>query len=147
MKKILIKACLASAVMVLATTPSAFALITEGSVRANIPFKFYAGDVLLPAGHYTITVPNSQAPDILLFRNSNDTAEAIVMTDPAFRLDPAHDVRLDFDKVANKDFLSSIWVEGTRTGYELMKPPLENKLEAQTLKSQKQFPQAHPPTS
>jgi hypothetical protein len=130
MKSILTKAWLASMVVVLAAGTKASALIGEGSVRADIPFSFYAGNTLLPAGNYTITVPYVDNPDVLLFRNSNNTAEAFVMVNTATRETPTQHVELHFAKVGGRDFLSTIWVAGMRTGYDLMEPSLEKKLQA-----------------
>lgn len=41
---------------VLALTGAALAQDYDANVRANIPFDFYAGNKLLPAGSYTISV-------------------------------------------------------------------------------------------
>jgi hypothetical protein len=55
MKKYLGK-LVALALFAVALTGAALAQDSAHTVRANIPFNFYAGDRLLPAGEYTISV-------------------------------------------------------------------------------------------
>jgi hypothetical protein len=135
MNNLLTKALLASMFFALATGTTAFAQLFEGAgIQANIPFRFYAGDTWLPAGKYTIRMPNATAPDLLLIRNANDPVESYLVTDSTTRAMAASKSSLDFDRLGNKYFLSKIWVEGHRTGFRLEPPSLEKKMEQGTMK-------------
>ncbi len=40
----------------------------------------------------------------------------------------ASEPSMDFDRLGSKDFLSAIWAEGHKTGFQLEEPRLEKKL-------------------
>jgi hypothetical protein len=143
MNKLLTKALVASMFFVLATGTTAFAQMFEGSIDANIPFRFYAGDTWLPAGKYTIRVPDKEQPNILLIQNANDTVEVFLVTESTTRATAASEPSMDFDKLGNKDFLSTIWVGEHTTGYQLEEPRLEKKLEKAAVKKEKHSVKAH----
>lgn len=135
MNKLLVKALLTSTLVVLATAITASAQFA-GTVDATIPFRFYAGDTWLPAGKYTIKAdPEDQ--DLLLLRNANDTVEVFLLVTTATRPQPASETALDFDRIGKRDFLSTIWVEGTTIGYQLQEPRLEVKLEKAAMRKEK----------
>jgi hypothetical protein len=143
MNKLLTKALLTSLFVVLATGTAAFAQISSGSIEAHIPFRFYAGDTWLPAGKYTIRVPDVDDPSTLLIQNANDTVEVFLLTDTTNRETTPSEASLDFDRIGKKDFLSTIWVEGHKNGYQLEEPRLEKKLEKAAMKKEKHSVKAH----
>lgn len=137
MNKLLTKALGALILVLVVTGPTASGQVIETSVEATIPFRFYAGDTWLPAGKYTITSPESDELNVLLLRNSNDTVEVFLLTNAARRDTAANEASLDFDRLGKKEFLSTIWLEGQRTGYQLEEPRLEKKLEKASMKKEK----------
>ena len=87
------------------------------SMRMDIPFTFVAGDQILPAGWYTVTV--DQEFHRLRFDSlSNSTVQMI-------RLAPATDSRpqsktaqgtLRFTRYGGQHFLSAVWRPGQQEG-------------------------------
>jgi len=144
MNKLLTKALVALMFFALATGTTTSAQLFEGSsIKARIPFGFYAGNTWLPAGKYTIRLPNTLAPDLLLIQNANDPVEAFLITDSTTRATAARESSLDFDRLGNKYFLSDIWVERHKTGFRLEAPSLEKKLEKGAMKKEIQAVTVH----
>ena len=141
MNKLLSKALVASMFFVLATGTTAFAQFPgstesapafEHGLDVNIPFAFYAGNTLLPAGEYAIRRAGTEAPDpseLLLIRNANHTVEVLLITAVTTRNAAISEASVDFDRVGNKEFLSTIWEGGRLTGFQLEKARLERRLE------------------
>jgi len=139
MNKLRIKALGVSLFAVLAMATMASAQLAKGgSVNLNIPFRFYASDTWLAAGKYTITLPDTEQPNVLLLQNANDTVEVFLVTNSAIPPQaPSSETAIDFDRVGKKEFLSTIWVEGQSTGYQLEEARLEKRLEKATMKKEK----------
>jgi hypothetical protein len=142
MNRLLTKALLASLFFVLATGTAAFAQLS-GNMEISIPFKFYAGNTLLPAGKYTVRVVDMDDPLTLTLRNADDTVEVFLGTDSVTRADTPREAAFDFQKLGNKEFLSAIWVEGQTAGYQLEEPRLERKLEKAGMNKEKHSVKAH----
>jgi hypothetical protein len=139
MNKLLVKALLTSTLLVLAVGITASAQLAEGdSIDTEIPFRFYANDTWLPAGKYTLTLPDTSELDVLLLRNTNDSVEVFLTANAAAAPKAYSDeAMLEFDRIGKKDFLSAIWVGGGNSGYQLSEPRLEKKLERAAMKKQK----------
>ena len=142
MNKFLVKALIASIFLTLTTGAVAFAQLTD-RLEVTVPFRFYAGDTWLPAGKYTITVPDSADPSELLIQNNKDTVETFLTTIPATPANHPADAMLDFARVGKKDFLSTIWVGGDATGYQLEESRYEQKLEKMAMKKEMHSLKAH----
>jgi hypothetical protein len=136
------KALIASIFVTLTTGTVAFAQLTD-QIDVTVPFRFYAGDTWLPAGKYRITVPDSSDPSVLLIQNHKDTVETFLATHPTSIADYPADAQVDFDRLGKKDFLSTIWVGGEATGYQLEEPRYEKKLEKAALRKEKHSLKAH----
>lgn len=139
MNKLLVRALAAAVFAVLTMGMAASAQLAEGdTIEANIPFRFYANDTWLPAGTYTITLPDTTEPDVLLLQNANDSVEVILA--PNSVVPPSgysNETMLDFDRTGGKDFLSAIWVGNGNRGYQLGEPRLEKQLEKTAMKKHK----------
>ncbi|MBZ5668914.1 MAG: hypothetical protein LAO04_04215 [Acidobacteriia bacterium] len=55
----------------------------------------------------------------------------------------ASEPSMDFDRLGSKDFLSTIWAEGHKTGFQLEEPRLEKKPEKAAVKKEKHSVKAH----
>ena len=136
MNRFLVKALIASIFLTLTTGVVAFAQLTD-QMSVTIPFRFYAGDTWLPAGKYTIIAPDMADPSELLIRNDKDTVETFLSTIPAAKAKSPANTQVDFDRLGKKEFLSTIWVGGDATGYQLDEPRYEQKLEKMAMKKVK----------
>jgi len=99
----------------------------ENRVDVNVPFSFYAGSTLLPAGSYTIS-PISGAPLTLLVRSENEKVGVVIETVPAEATNLPKETDLVFDELAGKHFLSMIWVDGSSMGYQVLPSPMHEQL-------------------
>jgi len=79
------------------------------SVRTDIPFQFYAGDKVMPAGKYEIA--RNAAGPITLTGPSNARVMMSVLTYLG-RHDSDAEPELIFDKIKGEMHLSEIWLPG-----------------------------------
>jgi len=95
-------------------------------VRVEIPFKFFAGDEVLPAGVYRVVVdPHFNRMEL---RRIDGTAGAFVSVSTLNRTAPAEAGQLLFRGYGNAHFLESIWGAGRSSGYELPKSKAEREM-------------------
>ncbi len=84
----------------------------SGRMRATIPFGFYVGDSLLPAGEYQLQVLENGVAKVF---NQDNYASVMFNTvrssDPARQFGPAQVV---FNKYGDDYFLSEMWWAGAR---------------------------------
>ncbi len=101
-------------VFAMAVTGLSLAQDDTYSLRANIPFDFYAGDQQLPAGTYLIDV--SYATHAVTLRN-NDTGRSYrALAVPADRTASTEAV-LEFDVVANNHLLADLKTASTGVNF------------------------------
>ena len=124
----------AAAVLALAAI-SAQAQLTD-TIDASIPFAFTAGSAKLPAGSYTIRVLDINDPHVLQIADARGNVEVLVTTEAAWSGQMPTRTELEFDKFGNREFLSKIWLQGERDGYQLEKSRVELKLEKDGAKPQ-----------
>ncbi len=87
-----------------AASPAAYAKSVNG-MRAQIPFDFYVGDRLIPAGEYTV---KSLTEDEAALRIANGKAGAAVMTNSVTRREGGRP-QLVFHKYGGQYFLNAVW--------------------------------------
>jgi hypothetical protein len=95
------------------------------SLKANIPFEFHAGTLLMPAGEYNINHSNG----VLVLRGSTGRS-AVVMTaaqSPATPENPRAG-KLVFNVYGDRYFLSKVWDPNVSTGRVLPKGKVEKEL-------------------
>lgn len=68
---------MALALLVLALSGAALAQDFEPKVRAHIPFNFYAGSKLLPAGNYTLAV-NPVSNNVAIFQRDTGVGTFLI---------------------------------------------------------------------
>jgi hypothetical protein len=96
------------------------------SLRANIPFDFFVGDTMLPAGAYTIK-PIGVRGDIVLLRNTT-LEKAIFIVSCASAMDlKEHDSELVFQISNGRHTLWQIWTHDYQDGRELSVRPDESQ--------------------
>ena len=101
---------------------------TNQELVASIPFEFTVCTEQLPAGTYKVRSLTSATPHVMLVRS--DESRSVIMA-------CAHEVqvpkrtttgKLIFNRYGDKYFLSELWLQGERTGTELIKSEQEQAL-------------------
>jgi hypothetical protein len=91
---------------------------TSTRVTFDAPSAFYAGDVEMPAGSYTVSVPNAD-DKLLLIEDANGSHAAYV--EYAVTSDSPHaQSDVTFNKYGKDEFLSQVWVEGEDSGMQVL---------------------------
>ena len=92
-------------------------------VTFDAPSAFYAGDVEMPAGSYTVSVPNAD-DNLLLIEDVNGShaafVEYVVTSDT-----PHTQSDVTFNKYGKDEFLSQVWVEGQDSGMQVVRSKAE----------------------
>lgn len=78
-------------------------------LRADVPFDFYAGNTLIPAGEYVV---HARGPAVWL-RGPGGTPVFASNTNRTESLWPSRQERLVFNRYGNEYFLSAIWTSFT----------------------------------
>lgn len=94
----------------------------EGTVIVTVPFEFFAGSKLLPAGKYSVSRLSSVNDSLLMVRS---TSNSVLVLPVAFDGVPVRDVKLSFEQVGDAHLLSEVRTQmGTfsiNTGQEVAK--------------------------
>lgn len=99
----------------------------ENRIDVNVPFSFYAGNALLPAGSYTVRSV-TDAPVTLLVRSADEKVAVIVETVNAETVNAPKETNLVFDELEGKYFLSMIWLDGSPIGYQVVPSSMQHRL-------------------
>ncbi|HEY6373900.1 MAG TPA: hypothetical protein VIX90_00110 [Edaphobacter sp.] len=118
----------ALAIGMVASTPSAVAQTGDTVVKANIPFDFQAGQLVMPAGEYQIS---KSSEHMLLLRATDQKATEFLIVHEAYASTPPTGSSLVFDRYGNKYFLRQIWTAGNHDGLECTKGRIEKRVEAE----------------
>src|SRR5262245_60674850 len=112
--------------VILVTLSMAGMTMAQTSMSLKVPFDFYAGETLLPAGEYKIVrvFPGSHAFRIMGLPNSAVT----INTMPVRTVRESTKQRLVFNRYEKENFLSQIWWPGSDTGAEIVKSKFEVQL-------------------
>jgi|WetSurMetagenome_2_1015567.scaffolds.fasta_scaffold44547_2 hypothetical protein len=111
------------------TLMAASAFAGAAAMRITVPFDFYAGADLLPAGEYTFEMASGlvQTGSIITIRSINGAGVCILLSRPGS--DPSYS-KLLFNKYGSRHFLSSVSIQGFKAGLRMEK--LERELQAQS---------------
>ena len=98
------------------------------SLRADIPFEFHVGDIVMPAGQYDVNLPAIGGPDRLYLTCYKCRATTSAATLKIGDLD-AHTVkgRLKFNRYGDTYFLSEAWSRYSGVGSVLQKSKTERE--------------------
>ena len=91
-------------------------------LRAEIPFEFTIGKVMLPAGEYTVRNV-SDSSDILQLRSADGHSALVQMNSIIGKADD--NAKLIFNRYGNHYFFSQAWMPATQTGLEAPKSRAE----------------------
>lgn len=118
---------IAAGCLALSAAAPAFAW-TGTVIRAEVPFAFYAGRLLLPPGSYVFTVDQPDEPGLLTIQKRNGREHELLLT-VAEHGGPgvAGETRLVFDRYGGDNFLSQIWVAGLDEGRTVPKTEVERE--------------------
>jgi hypothetical protein len=94
------------------------------NMRATIPFDFYAGDRLLPAGEYIV---HQQGPWVSFRDAASGRPSSMLMTISTEGRGPSH-ARLEFNRYGSEYFLSEVWNAVTVDGRQLVQAPRQKEL-------------------
>jgi hypothetical protein len=114
-------------VFVMLLMPAAFA---QNAAKATIPFDFTVGNKTVSAGEYTIVRVSSEHPQVLVLRDSNGEAQAIISGIVIEAVENTGHARLLFNKYDDRYFLSQVWLSDTESGTSVPKTRLERELVA-----------------
>jgi hypothetical protein len=90
----------------------------QNQLNFDAPFAFYAGNVELPAGSYTVSQP-SENDKLLLIQSTDKSHSAFVQYVPSQSNALASDTNVAFDKYGETEFLSQISLQGQTYGMEI----------------------------
>jgi hypothetical protein len=111
--------------MAVTTTHAQF---SQGVIVADVPFDFYIGDKLLPAGEYSVGQITSSNDTGLLIRSADGRHAAIALTNATQgKRDQPDESKLVFNKYGDQHFLSIAWRSG-REGRMLIESRREREL-------------------
>jgi hypothetical protein len=94
--------------------------------HANIPFDFWLGQKLMPAGEYLFYHVGTGA--VLIEGRSDTRTRAVFVAEPISRPDSHHEGRLEFTRYGDTYFLSKIWYPYQMSGYGVPKNSQEKEL-------------------
>jgi hypothetical protein len=95
-------------------------------------FPFYAGNVKLPAGSYTITQPQGEDNSVLLIQSKSGSYSAFLDNIPTRAANPHPQSDVTFNKYGTTDYLSQVWVAGQNYGMQLIPSKVEQKAASST---------------
>jgi hypothetical protein len=88
--------------------PIAQAQVNAG-LDGNIPFEFHIGDIVLPAGNYSLR-PTTTSPSMLTMRALGQTARTTLFVCPGrTQAGSAQITRLVFNRYGSTYFLAEVW--------------------------------------
>jgi|SRR5271170_3020896 len=92
-------------------------------------FRFYAGNVELPAGSYILNQPDINTT-VLLLRNGAGTDGVFVNFTPTTSVNPSRESDVAFDKYGDTGYLRALSVSGETDGIEFDRSKAEKKAAA-----------------
>jgi len=115
-----------------------------GSLEANIPFQFYAGNTKLPAGEYRIQVMENSDLTIMEISSLDGAASALFQVQEAETSNEPAQNELIFNKYGNRYFLAKMFDEGNPSGAQVSESGYEKRISQQTImEGQEHVPARH----
>jgi hypothetical protein len=107
-------------------------------VTFDAPSAFYAGNTKLPAGSYTVSVPNED-DNLLLIEDADGSHSIFVEFAVTSSETPRAKSDVTFNKYGETEFLSQVWVEGQDSGMQVVPSEAEQDA-AKAAVAEKQSP-------
>ncbi len=121
------RALVMTSFLLLSLVAAAPAVRAQQPLAANVPFEFTVGNGTLPAGDYRVQKLGEDSA-VLLIRNQEAGASAMVMTTAAQENGQPSLAKLVFSCYGNRCFLSQIWAPGSSNVRQLIKSAREKEL-------------------
>ncbi len=100
-------------------------VITSPVLTIDVPFDFYAGGQLLPAGHYLI---RHDGASLVTFHNSAAKADVTFLVRDESKAAPCRETKLVFSKEANREVLHQMALAGDDHLHNLLHPADPNDI-------------------
>lgn len=99
-----------------------------GSVEADIPFQFHAGDARLPAGKYVIRMVDDSDLKIMEISKPDGSVAALFQVHSAEANSTPRKTELIFNRYGNKYFLEKVFDEGESDGSQVVESNYEKRV-------------------
>ena len=97
----------------------------QADLEASVPFGFYAGKNVLPAGTYTLDVDNA---GMVWIKREDRRGRAVVGSVGIGGRGFDHESKLVFHRYGDEYFLSEMWVSGRSAGRKFSRTPREDQI-------------------
>ena len=88
--------------------------LSSGTLVANIPFKFSAGNQTMPAGEYIVRCVNPASDQTVLQIASKDGRNSVMLQMSATRGKAGETAKLVFHRYGDRYFFAQAWTPGKR---------------------------------
>lgn len=99
-----------------------------GSMEADIPFQFHAGDARLPAGKYVIRMVDDSDLKIMEISKPDGSVAALFQVRSAEANSTPRKTELIFNRYGNKYFLEKVFDEGESDGSQVVESNYEKRV-------------------
>ncbi len=105
----------------------AVAQLAANTVDFTTDFPFYAGNMKLPAGSYSVSQSDA-GQDLILIQNKSRSHEGFVDSTPTQAEQPHAKTEVTFNRYGTTEYLNLIWIGGQVTGVQVSPSKSEQKL-------------------
>jgi hypothetical protein len=114
-----------------------------GSMEADVPFQFHAGDTKLPAGKYVIRMLDDSDLTIMEISKADGSVAALFQVHAAVANSSPRKSELIFNKYGNKYFLEKLFDEGEADGSQVVESNYEKRVGQAAAEAQEHVPAYH----
>jgi hypothetical protein len=114
-----------------------------GSMEADIPFQFHAGDAKLPAGKYVIRMLDDSDLTIIEISKQDGSVSALIQVHSAEANSAPRKSELIFNKYGNRYFLDKLFDEGEPSGSQVVESNYEKRVSKANAEAQEHVPAYH----
>jgi hypothetical protein len=114
-----------------------------GSMEADIPFQFHAGDTKLPAGKYVIRMLDDSDLTIMEISRADGSVSALIQVHSAEANATPRKSELIFNKYGNRYFLVKLFDEGEPSGSQVVESNYEKRIGRANAEAQEHVPAHH----
>lgn len=114
-----------------------------GSMEADIPFQFHAGDTKLPAGKYVIRMLDDSDLTIMEISRPDGSVAALFQVHSAEANSTPRKSELIFNKYGNRYFLNKLFDEGEPSGSQVVESNYEKRVGQANAEAQEHVPAHH----
>ena len=111
-----------------------------GTMEADIPFQFHAGNAKFPAGKYVIRVLDSTDLTVMEISSADGTHSALFEVHDAQAKNVPAKSELIFNRYGNRYFLARLFDEGNPDGADVVESNYEKRVGRATAEAQERVP-------